>query len=91
MVCRYNCSLIKGGDEADLNNYRGITLLSIVGKFFFGILLKTLNYQIKFLEQNQIGFRKRYQTSDHIFTISALIEHYVKSNKGPIVHIFRRF
>ena len=33
--------LVKGGgDGADLNNYRGITLLSIFGKFFLGVLLE---------------------------------------------------
>ena len=61
--------LCKGGDKADLNNYRGISLLSIFGKFFLGVLLERLNNiisQFQILEQNQIGFRKGYQTSDHI-------------------------
>ena len=60
--------LFKGGDKSDLNNYRGITLLSIFGKFFLGVLLDRLNDVIskyKILEENQIGFRKGYQTSDH--------------------------
>ena len=66
MVCRYNCSSFKGGDEADLKNYRGITLLSIFGKFFLGVLFERLNTVVsnfEILEQNQIGFRKGYQTS----------------------------
>ena len=63
--------LFKGGDEADLKNYRGITLISIFGKFFLGVLFERLNNVVsnfEILEQNQIGFRKGYQTSDHIFT-----------------------
>ena len=32
--------LFKGGDEADLNKYRGITLRSIFRKFFLGVLLE---------------------------------------------------
>ena len=79
--------LFKGGDEKDLNNYRGITLLSIFGKFFLGVLLERLNNiisQFEILEQNQIGFRKGYQTSDHIFTLRALIENCFKNNKGPL-------
>ena len=33
-------ALCKGGDEANLNNYRGITLLSMFGTFFLGVCLK---------------------------------------------------
>ena len=35
--------LFKGGDEADLTTYRGITLLSIFRTFFLGVLLEKLN------------------------------------------------
>ena len=55
--------LCKGGDETDLKNYRGITLLSIFGNFFLGVLLERLNNvtaQFKSLKRNQIGFRKDY-------------------------------
>ena len=79
--------LFKGGDKTDLNNYRGITLLSIFGKFFLGVLLERLNNIIsrfEILEENQIGFRKEYQTSDHIFTLRAIIENYFECNKGPL-------
>ena len=79
--------LFKGGDKTDLNNYRGITLLSIFGKFFLGVLLDRLNNiisQYESLEQNQIGFRKGYQTSDHIFTLRSIIENYFRNNKGPL-------
>ena len=86
--------LFKGGDKADLNNYRGITLLSIFGKYFLGVLLERLNNvfsQFQILEQNQIGFRKGYQTSDHIFTLRAIIEHYFRDNKGPLYVSFVDF
>ena len=86
--------LFKGGDETDLNNYRGITLLSIFGKFFLGVLLDRLNNiisQFELLEQNQIGFRKGYQTTDHIFTFRAIIENYFKNNKGPLYACFVDF
>ena len=86
--------LFKGGDKADLNNYRGITLLSIFGKFFLGVLLERLNNvisQFQILEQNQIGFRKGYQTSDHIFTLRAIIENYFRNNKGPLYVCFVDF
>ena len=86
--------LFKGGDEKDLNNDRDITLLSIFGKFFLGVLLERLNNTIsefEILEQNQIGFRKGFQTSDHIFTLRALIENYFKNNKGPLYVCFVDF
>ena len=86
--------LFKGGDETDLNSYRGIALLSIFGKFFSGVLLDRLNNiisQFELLEQNQIGFRKGYQTTDHIFTFRAIIENYFKNNKGPLYACFVDF
>ena len=86
--------LFKGGDKADLNNYRGITLLRIFGKFFLGVLLERLNNvisQFQILEQNQIGFRKGFQTSDHTFTLRAIIENYFRNNKGPLYVCFVDF
>ena len=70
--------LFKGGDKTNLDNYRGITLLSIFGKLFLGILLQRLQNTVSkydILCENQIAYRKGYQTSDHIFTLRALIEH----------------
>ena len=86
--------LFKGGDEVDLKNYRGITLLSIFGKFFLGVLFERLNNVVStfdILEHNQIGFRKGYQTSDHIFTLRAIIENYVRNNKSPLYVCFVDF
>ena len=86
--------LYKGGDEANLSNYRGITLLSIFGKVFLGVLLDRLTNvisQFEIREQNQVGFRKGYQTSDHIFTLHALIENYFRNNKGPLYVCFVDF
>ena len=39
--------IFKKGDTGDLNNYRGITLLSIVGKIFNGILNSRLKSVIE--------------------------------------------
>ena len=43
--------IFKGGEREDLNNYRGITLLSIVGKCFVSIQNERLN---KFAEKFNI-------------------------------------
>ena len=70
--------LFKGGDKKELNNYRGITLLSILGKLFVGILNNRLTkfsegYEV--INENQSGFRKGHRTTDHILTLSTLIQH----------------
>ena len=56
-----------------------------------GVLLERLNgfvFQFEILEQNQIGFRKGYETSDHIFTLRAITENYFRNNKGPLYVCF---
>ena len=50
------------------NNYRGISLLSIVSKVFTGILNKRLYTwaeQEENISKEQAGFRKGYSTVDH--------------------------
>ena len=59
------------------DNYRGISLLSSLSKVFTSILNARL---IEWAEENtmfteaQAGFRKGYSTTDHIFTLHAIIE-----------------
>ena len=65
------------GDSLDPNNYRPITLLSCIGKLFTAVLNDRLNTFLDdnhLLSENQAGFRKHYSTSDHIFTLYALME-----------------
>ena len=69
--------LFKKGDKNNPENYRGISLLSIVSKVFTSILNNRLT---KWAEQEhkiceeQAGFRKNYGTSDHIFTLVSMIK-----------------
>ena len=72
--------LFKEGTKSDLNNYRGITLLSMLGKLLSGILNNRLwkvvdKYAV--LKENQAGFRKGYRTTEHLFTLTTIIDHYV--------------
>ncbi len=68
------------GSMEDPDNYRGITLLSCMGKLFTAILNKRL-YQFldlnKLLGEEQAGFREGYSTLDHIFVLNSLIELYL--------------
>ena len=73
--------LHKEGERSDLNDFRGITLLSMLGKLLVGVLnnrLTSFAEKNEILLENQCGFRKGYRTTDHIFTLSTLIDHYVK-------------
>ena len=65
------------GDINDPDNYRGITLLSCLGKLFTMTINSRLN---SYLEENQLlgeeqaGFREGYSTLDHIFSLHCIIE-----------------
>ena len=53
--------LFKEGEKNDINNYRGITLLSVVGKLLVGMLNERLTKFVekqKIVHENQAGFRK---------------------------------
>ena len=65
------------GTHCDPKNYRGITLLSCIGKLFTSVLNNRLTlfcnaYDV--IKENQAGFRKEYSTTHHIFTLKCLID-----------------
>ena len=69
----------KKGDKRDCDNYRGITLLSCLGKLFTNVLnerLCTFCEDNSTLKENQAGFRKNYSTVDHIFLLKQIIDLY---------------
>ena len=78
----------KKGSPYDVNNYRGITLLSCVGKLF----TVAMNCRItKFLDQGaiigeeQAGFREGYSPTDHIFVLNEVINLFLQSKKKVIL------
>lgn len=69
--------IFKKGSEDSVDNYRGISLLSILSKCFTFILNKRLYNWLEREEkivENQAGFRRNYCTTDHIFTLYAIIQ-----------------
>lgn len=68
------------GDIKDCNNYRGITLLSCIGKLFTSILnafLKEYSDTYNVISENQAGFRQEYSTQlDHIFLLKSVIDQF---------------
>ena len=86
--------MYKEGERSDLNNYRGITLLSMLGKILVGALNNRLTEFVKqtdILLENQCGFRKGYQTTDHTFILFTLIDHYVNKKNTKLFLCFVDF
>ena len=74
----------KKGSPNDPVNYRGITLLSCIGKLFTACINARL---CRFLEssgvlgEEQAGFRSGYSTTDHIFVLHSLNDIYLSKRK----------
>ena len=59
------------------SNYRGIILLSSLGKLFISLIYNHIENEIEskdILSPSQAGFRKKYRTTDHIFTLFSFIK-----------------
>jgi Reverse transcriptase (RNA-dependent DNA polymerase) len=67
--------LFKKGDMTNIENYRPISLLSVLYKLFTKIITNRLNNKFDFYQsEEQAGFRSGYSTIDHLQTLRALIE-----------------
>ena len=63
------------GERRDCNNYRGISLLSIVGKVFARVILGRLQKLAeRIYPESQWGFRVEKSTKDMIFSLRQLQE-----------------
>ena len=83
-VYPWNISIInplyKKGNVHNPDDYRAITLGSNIGKLFSSILLqRLLRFRAIYSPdtQNQLGFCKSAQTSDHILSLKTCIDKYV--------------
>ena len=70
------------GSRTDPDNYRGITLLSCLGKLFTACLNNRISAYIHSNKMGleQAGFRKGFSTLDHIFTLHSIINYYQNKN-----------
>lgn len=69
--------LHKKGDTSMPDNYRGISLLDISSKLYSFVLNRRITDWIEeqnILGEEQAGFREDHSTSDHIFTLLALVQ-----------------
>ena len=63
--------LYKDGNAADPNNYRGISLISCLGKLFLSMWTQRITYHVDpRLAEEQGGFRAGRSTVDQIFTFN---------------------
>ena len=72
--------IFKGGNSSDPQNYRGISLLSVISKLFSSVLTNRLQNWVEDngkLCKEQAGFRKNHSTVDHIFTLHAMVTKHV--------------
>ena len=87
----YIVPIHKGAAKSDPGNYRGISLLSCLGKFFLSIINKRL---IKFcvergiLSESQLGFQQGNRCSDAHLIIHNLINKYCHKNNRKIYSCF---
>lgn len=80
----YVIPLHKKGSINEVENYRGITLLSVLGNFFTRVINNRLgdwaeNYFL--LIEAQAGFRPGMGTVDNIFVLHGLITHMLNTGK----------
>ena len=76
--------LHKKGDRSNVDNYRGITLLSAFGKLFSRLLNNRLTgwaEKYAVLIEAQAGFRENMCTADNIYVLHGLTTHLLNNNK----------
>ena len=82
--CSWLKPLHKGGDCTDPNRYRGISIMSCMGKLFCSILnnrLVELISKNEFGNKCQIGYKKGCRASDHMLGVKTLIHKNTQTNQ----------
>ena len=77
-------NLFKKWDKEVPGNYRGITLLSVVGKVFCKILNNRLVERLdkgRLLHEGQAGFRLKRSCIDNVYTLSELVQGRLREGK----------
>ena len=73
--------IVKKGDKVEPGNYRGITLLSVVGKVFCkNRLVEHLDRETA-LHEGQAGFRKNRSCIDNVYTLNEVVQGRLRKDK----------
>lgn len=84
--------LHKKGDRTDPNNYRGISLVSVVYKILSKALLNRIQPTVeKELGEYQAGFRPGRSCAEQIFNLKSILFNNTRGTKRDIVAIFVDF
>ena len=77
-------SLWKGkGDRQDCKNYRGVMLLSVLGKVFARIIIDRIHHHLlEHQHPEQSGFTPKRSTIDRILALRVLTEHRREFRQG---------
>ena len=78
----------KKGDPNDVNNYRGITLVSSFSQIFTSILNKRVNDWVEnnnSVSDAQFSFRKGRSTVDAFFALNAVIQKILNGEKKTFI------
>ena len=84
----------KSGSVDNPENYRAISLINCLCKFFMNILTIRLTDWAEsnnVIDESQAGFRKGYGTIDNIFSLQSLIQKYLCRSRGRFYCIFIDF
>ena len=76
--------IFKSGNTHDTTNYRGITLINVLGKIYSQVLLNRLSKwseKHEKLSKNQFGFQKGKSTVDCIFILYSVISKVLNSGE----------
>ena len=86
------CPVFKKGSPSDPENYRGISVLSCLGKLFTLLLNNRIMNFVEScgsLGNEQAGFRHNYSTLDHIITLKTVIDIYLDQRKKALLCLYR--
>ena len=84
--------IFKSGNTDDTTNYRGITLINVLGKIYSQVLLTRLSKwseKREKLSKNQFGFQKGKSTVDCMFILHSVISKVLKF-RGKTILLFYR-
>ncbi|XP_030761089.1 uncharacterized protein LOC115886156 [Sitophilus oryzae] len=78
----YIITIHKKGSKDDCDNYRGISVLSSVSRFYGKLVKKRIEEEYRDMEaEEQAGFRAGRSTVDHLFTLTQIIEKKMARNQ----------
>ena len=79
--------IFKDGHRDDPDDYRGLCLLSAIIKLMmlmFEERIQNKSNSMNLIHKNQIGFRKKCRTSDHLLALKAIVKKYVTIGKSKL-------